>query len=142
MKMSKNFDFAIIGAGVFGAWTAHYLQRSGARVALLDAYGAANSRASSSGETRVIRAGYGPDEMYTRWAVRSLPLWREFFDRVGLRLFHRTGVLWLSHDQDLYTSQLLGVLADAGVPFEKLTAADICRRYPQFSFDDVTWGVL
>ena len=140
--MSKTFDFAIIGAGVFGAWTAHYLQRSGARVALLDAYGSANSRASSSGETRIIRAGYGPDELYTRWAVRSLSLWLEFFDHVGLRLFHRTGVLWLSNDADLYTKQLMDVLAANGVPFEKLAAPDIRQRYPQFSFEDVTWGVL
>jgi len=140
--MGRNFDFAIIGAGVFGAWTAHYLQRSGARVALLDAYGPANSRASSSGETRVIRAGYGPDELYTRWAVRSLPLWREFFDRAGLRPFHRTGVLWLSNDTDPYTKQLVDVLKRNEVHFEKLSEADIRQRYPQLSFDDVTWGVL
>lgn len=142
MPMSKTFDFAIVGAGVFGAWTAHYLQRSGARVALLDAYGAANSRASSSGETRIIRAGYGPDELYTRWAVRSLPLWREFFDHVGLRLFHSTGVLWLSNGADLYTRQLPGVLTCNGVQFEELKASEIRRRYPQFSFEDATWGVL
>jgi monomeric sarcosine oxidase len=140
--MSRRFDFAIIGAGVFGAWTAHYLQRSGAHVALIDAYGAANGRASSSGETRVIRAGYGPDELYTRWAVRSFPLWREFFDHVGLRLFHRTGVLWLCNDADLYTRQLLDVLKNNEVQFEKLSAADIRKRYPQFVFEDVTWGIL
>ncbi len=140
--MDRNFDFAIIGAGVFGAWTAHYLQRSGARVALLDAYGPANSRASSSGETRVIRAGYGPDELYTRWALHSLPLWRDFFDRAGLRLFHRTGVLWLSNDTDPYTKQLVDVLKRNEVHFEKLSQADIRQRYPQLSFDDVTWGVL
>src|SRR5947208_15955279 len=126
--MRRNIDFVVIGAGVFGAWTAHYLQLSGARVALLDAYGAANSRASSSGETRVIRAGYGPDELYTRWAVRSLPLWREFFDRVGLRLFHRTGVLWLCADGDVYTRQLLDVLNNNEVQFEKLSANDIRKR--------------
>ena len=140
--MSRTYDFAVIGAGVFGAWTAHYLQRAGAQVALVDAYGAANSRASSAGETRVIRAGYGPDELYTRWAARSLPLWREFFDRVGLRLFHRTGVLWLCTDEDPYTRQLLDVLKSNEVQFEKLSAADIGQRYPQFVFEDVTWGVL
>ncbi len=140
--MSKSYDFVVVGAGVFGAWTAYYLQRSGARVALLDAYGPANSRASSSGETRVIRAGYGPDELYTRWAVRSLPLWRDFFDRTGLRLFHRTGVLWLSNDTDPYTKQLVDVLKRNEVHFEKLSQADIRQRYPQLSFDDVTWGVL
>lgn len=140
--MGRTYDFAIIGAGVFGAWTAHYLQRSGAHVTLIDAYGAANGRASSSGETRVIRAGYGPDELYTRWAVRSLSLWREFFDRVGLRLFHRTGVLWLSNDKDLYIRQLLDVLKNNDVPFEKLSSEEIRKRYRQFIFEDVTWGVL
>ncbi len=79
----KTYDFAVVGAGVFGAWTAYFLRQSGASVALLDAYGPANSRASSGGETRVIRMGYGPDELYTRWAMRSLPLWREFAARTG-----------------------------------------------------------
>ena len=63
-----TYDFAVIGAGVFGAWTARQLRRSGASVILMDAYGPANSRASSGGETRVIRMGYGPDDLYTRWA--------------------------------------------------------------------------
>jgi sarcosine oxidase len=136
------YDFAVVGAGVFGAWTAHYLRRSGATVTLLDAYGAANSRASSSGETRVIRMGYGPDELYTRWSARSLPLWREFATRTGLDLFHQTGVLWLSNETDLYTRQLFEVLRNCGISCEKLSAEDIRKRYPQLSFQDVTWGVL
>src|SRR5260221_11294343 len=111
----KTSDFAIIGAGVFGAWIAHFLRRSGATVTLLDAYGAANSRASSAGETRVIRMGYGPDELYTHWAMRSLPLWREFFAMIARDLFHRTGVLWLSHDKDPYTQQLFSVLGRNGI---------------------------
>jgi len=135
-------DFAVIGAGVFGAWTAHFLRRSGASVALVDAYGAANSRASSAGETRVIRMGYGPDELYTRWAMRSLPLWREFFARINRDLFHRAGVLWLSNDQDLYTQQLFDVLDRSKIACEKLSAQEIQRRWPQLHFDDVTWGVL
>src|ERR1043166_7885987 len=91
----KTYDVAVIGAGVFGAWTAHFLSRAGASVALLDAYGPASSRASSGGETRVIRMGYGPDELYTRWAMRSLPLWRELSERVGRNFFHQPGVLGL-----------------------------------------------
>src|SRR5437879_1614351 len=53
----KTYDVAVIGAGVFGAWTAYHLERSGKKVALLDAYGPANSRASSGGESRIIRMG-------------------------------------------------------------------------------------
>jgi monomeric sarcosine oxidase len=138
----KTYDFAIIGAGVFGAWTAHFLRQSGASVALLDAYGPANSRASSGGETRVIRMGYGPDELYTRWAMRSLPIWRDFAARTGREIFRQTGVLWLSNDADAYLKSLCSVLAQAGVEGEELTAEDIARRWPQLRFADVTWAVL
>jgi len=70
MKTSPTYDVAVIGAGVFGAWIAYHVQRSGKTIALLDAYGAANSRASSGGESRVIRMGYGADAIYTRWSIR------------------------------------------------------------------------
>ncbi len=139
---NKTYDFAIVGAGVFGAWTAHFLRQSGASVALLDAYGPANSRASSGGETRVIRMGYGPDELYTRWAMRSLPMWREFAARTGHEIFRQTGVLWLSNDADAYVRSLCRVLAQAGVEREELTTEEIARRWPQLRFNDVTWGVL
>ncbi|MGA8231608.1 MAG: FAD-dependent oxidoreductase, partial [Candidatus Acidiferrales bacterium] len=66
MTKTKKYDVAVIGAGVFGAWTAHWLARSGRTVILLDAYGPANSRASSGGESRIIRMGYGGDDLYTR----------------------------------------------------------------------------
>ncbi|MGZ4840809.1 MAG: FAD-dependent oxidoreductase [Candidatus Angelobacter sp.] len=138
----KTYDFAIIGAGVFGAWTAHFLRRSGASVVLLDAYGPGNSRASSGGETRVIRMGYGPDELYTRWAMRSLPLWREFAARTGEELFRQTGVLWLSNDADAYLKSLCSVLAQSGVKREELKTEEIARRWPQLRFHDVTCGVL
>jgi monomeric sarcosine oxidase len=138
----KTYDFAVVGAGVFGAWTAYFLRQSGASVALLDAYGPANSRASSGGETRVIRMGYGPDELYTRWAMRSLPLWREFAARTGREIFRQTGVLWLSDDSDAYLRSLCSVLALAGIEREELKAEEIARRWPQLRFPEVTWGVL
>lgn len=138
----KAYDVAIVGAGVFGAWTAYSLRQNGASVALLDAYGPANSRASSGGETRVIRMGYGPDELYTRWAMRSLPLWREFAARTGREIFRQTGVLWLSNDADTYLRSLCSVLEQAGVEREELKAEDIAHRWPQLRFHDVTWGVL
>jgi len=140
--MSKAYDFVVIGAGAFGAWTAHYLCRTGARVALLDAYGPANSRASSGGETRVIRMGYGPDELYTRWSARSLPVWQELARQTNQQLFHKTGVLWLSSDYDPYTRQLLDVLIKNGTVHEKLSAHEIRRRYPQLLFADATWAVM
>src|ERR1700693_96720 len=75
----KTYDVLVVGAGVFGAWTALQLARRGQRVLLLDAYGPGNSLASSGGESRIIRMGYGADELYTRWAMRSLVQWKELF---------------------------------------------------------------
>src|SRR5260221_409286 len=98
--MNDPYDVAVVGAGVFGAWTAYQLCRSGKRVVLIDAHGPGNSRASSGGESRIIRMGYGADEIYTRSAQRSLQLWQELLARIDLRLFHRTGVLWLAHEDD------------------------------------------
>ena len=140
--MKNTFDFAIVGAGVFGAWTAHFLRQNGASVILLDAHGPANSRASSGGETRVIRMGYGPDELYTRWAMRSLAVWREFAARIGIEIFRQSGVLWLSNDADDYLKSMSNVLLHAGVEQEKLETEEIERRWPQLRFHDVTYGIL
>jgi sarcosine oxidase len=137
-----TYDFAVIGAGVFGAWTARHLRRSGASVVLLDAYGPANSRASSGGETRVIRMGYGPDDLYTRWAIRSLPAWRQLESETGVQIFHQTGVLWLSEDSDEYTLKMLDVLKQQNVVCERLTQGELGSRYPQLHFNQVSWAVL
>jgi glycine/D-amino acid oxidase-like deaminating enzyme len=140
--MRASYDFAVVGAGVFGAWTARYLRRSGASVVLLDAYGPANSRASSGGETRIIRAGYGLDELYTRWAIRSLPLWRAFFAEIGRDLFRRTGVLWLGEATDPHIGQMPQLLSRLGVRCDTLPAEELLRRYPQLHVRGVTLGVL
>src|SRR5271169_893085 len=84
---------AVVGAGAFGGWTALYLLRNGANVTLLDAWGPGNSRASSGGETRIIRGTYGPAVQYTRMAARALELWQENERHWNQKLFHRTGVL-------------------------------------------------
>jgi len=95
MSRQKKYDVAVIGAGVFGAWTAWHLAKRGKRVALVEAYGLGHSRASSGGETRIIRMGYGADELYTRLAKRSLEQWKDFFAATRQPLFLETGVLWM-----------------------------------------------
>src|ERR1043166_7501356 len=137
-------DVAVIGAGVFGTWTAYQLRREGAAVILIDAYGPGNSRASSGGESRIIRMGYGPDEIYTRSAVRSFALWREFFERIKPLppLFHRTGVLWMARGNDPYCEATKKTLQDAGVTIEHLNAEELKNRYSQFHFDDQAWAIL
>jgi hypothetical protein len=72
VNKAATFDSVVVGAGVFGAWTAWHLRKAGQRVLLLDAIGAAHARASSGGESRLTRGSYGSDEVYTRMALDSL----------------------------------------------------------------------
>jgi glycine/D-amino acid oxidase-like deaminating enzyme len=130
-------DVVVVGAGVFGAWTAYHLKRGGARVLLIDQHGAGNSRASSSGETRIIRMSYGADEIYTRAAMRSLVLWRE----VCPALFHQTGVLVTAEPSDPYLIATREVLAHCGVMHDGLKHAAMRKRFPQISLDRETEGV-
>ena len=143
MTDRKSYDVAVIGAGTFGAWTAYYLAKSGASVALLDAYGPANSRASSGGESRIIRMGYGADEIYTRWSLRALPRWKEIFAAAGRpELFQPTGVLWIAHDKYPYAMDTLTALQNHKVPHERLSLMGLRKHYPQIAFDDDAWGIL
>ncbi len=139
----NNYDTVVIGAGVFGAWTAYRLRLAGKTVALLDAYGPGNSRSSSGGESRIIRMSYGADEIYTRWSARSLSAWRAFLDEVGAPgLFHQTGVLWTSSEGDPRAADNLAVLARNGVVFEQLTQSDVERRFRQLRFPGPITAVL
>src|SRR5689334_17868532 len=136
------YDVAVVGAGVFGAWTAYKLRQAGASVLLLDAYGPGNSRASSGGESRMIRMGYGPDEIYTRMSQRSLVLWQELFGEC-YPLFVKTGILWLARDRDPYCEASVATFERLGIKHEKLERDEIARRYPRLALSEaITWGIL
>jgi monomeric sarcosine oxidase len=140
--MSLRYDVAVIGAGVFGAWTAWHFARRGRRVLLVDAYGPGNARASSAGESRIIRMGYGADELYTRWSQRSLVQWKDFFAATSQALFHETGVLWLAGKDDARVQQTAQTLRRCGVPFQELSRAELDKRYPQIGLDGIDKGLL
>jgi monomeric sarcosine oxidase len=138
-----TYDIAIIGAGAFGSWTASWLRRAGRSVLLLDAWGPGHSRSSSGGESRIIRMGYGADEIYTRMAMRSLAQWQELCRSTGQTLFHRTGVLWIARAGDPYSEASRVTLESAGVGVEILSAEELAKRYPQMVLTDArTFGIF
>ena len=133
---------AVIGAGAFGGWTALYVLRRGAQVTLLDAWGPGNSRASSGGETRVIRGTYGPNQPYTKMAARAIQLWKENQQRWNLKLLHQIGVLWMvASGDDQFERGSLAPLRDAGIPYQELSPQELSRRWPQINLEAVHWGI-
>ncbi len=104
---------------------------------LIDQHGAGNSRASSGGETRIIRMAYGADEIYTRGSMRSLAWWKE----VCATLFHNTGVLVTAQPADPYLVATYEVLSRCRVAYERLNASALRKRFPQITLDRGTEGV-
>ena len=137
-------DVVVIGAGAFGTWTAHHLSNAGARVTLVDAYGPGNSRSSSGDESRILRYGYGTDEIYSRLARRSREQWRELDARNGsdLRLWHPCGVLWLAPAGDAYAADTRATLEGGDYPLELLDRTTMGARYPHIDADDIGTAML
>ncbi|HKS76950.1 MAG TPA: FAD-dependent oxidoreductase [Terriglobales bacterium] len=132
----------VVGAGAFGGWAALYLLRQGARVTLLDAWGPGNSRASSGGETRIIRGTYGPNQPYTRMTARAMVLWREHEKQWQRKLMHSIGVLWMAaNGDDAFERGSIAELRKAGIRYEELSQGEMKKRWPQIYLEDVPWGI-
>jgi glycine/D-amino acid oxidase-like deaminating enzyme len=103
----------------------------------MDAWGAGHARASSGGETRVIRAVYGGEPVYIRMARRALDLWREAEQRWGRRIFREVGALWMFAGDDSYAVRSAAPMRAVGLSLDELTTAEAARRWPQLSFAGV-----
>lgn len=133
-------EIAVIGAGVFGAWTALHLQRMGARVMLVDAWGAGHLRGTSCDESRVIRCGYGARAFYSAWAWRALAQWKQFERDVKQQFFVPAGVLWLCAQENEYAVASQSVLRQLKIPVERFDAKSLAKRYPQFNCRDIAFA--
>jgi glycine/D-amino acid oxidase-like deaminating enzyme len=134
-------EVAVVGAGAFGGWTALYLREMGLRVTLIDQYGPGNSRATSGGESRQIRALYGEREIYTRWVLDAFDRWQAREAEWNRRLFFRTGQLSLAREWTRELTETKKVFDRLGVKYESLGRNDLLRRFPQMNMRDIEVGM-
>ena len=144
VQARRSPDIVVVGAGTFGMWTALNLQRLGARVTVVDAYGAGNSRQTSGGETRGVRTSYGDrphGRLWTRWAneaIRKWTAWDEMGrDRLLPRLFFNTGDLILREATSEYIENTRAHWNALGTPYEPLTADEVAYRWPWVRFENL-----
>ena len=132
----------VVGAGVFGTWTAHHLRAAGRDVTLVDAYGPASPRASSGDQSRILRCGYGADEVYSQLARQSLPQWQALEKRTGISIWHGCGVLLLADADDPYAIATRQTLERGGYRPDVLDTTTRRHRYPHLEADDVSLALL
>src|SRR4051794_30638910 len=106
----------VVGAGVFGAALADRLARADWDVTLIDQFEPGDARASSGGESRLLRCSHGADRWHAGSAWRSRELWRE----LDPELFVEVGVAWLAHRRGGWEDDSEVVLRELGVPVERL----------------------
>lgn len=126
-------NVVVIGAGVFGAWSAWFLSQSGHQVTVIDAYGPANSRSSSADHSRVTRCGYGANAIYSQWAQASLDDWRWLSRETGRDLVTTSGALFMGAPADPYVRATHTTLSSLHIPTELLDIDSVHARFPQIS---------
>jgi sarcosine oxidase len=132
----------IVGAGTFGASLAWWLARAGERVTLVDQFAPGDRRASSGGETRLLRCSHGSDVEYAAMARRARTLWQELENESGEDLFVECGVAWFAHCEDGWEAASERTLAAQGIPTERLDISSAMRLYPSFRGEDLAFVLL
>lgn len=135
-------EIAVIGAGVFGGWTALTLRERGYKVTLLDAYGPGNPRASSGGETRHLRAGYGAKKIYSDWAFQAMTAWKAREKEFGRRLLDPAPRIQMAASLTPELSAQKAVFDALKIPYAILGQDELRRRWPQINFDDIGLAFL
>jgi sarcosine oxidase len=128
----------IVGAGAFGSSIADRLAADGWSVVLVDQFEPGDERASSGGESRLLRYSHGEAEWYARSAWRARELWRE----LDPGLLVEAGVVWFAHREDGWEAASERVLRALGIPVQRLDPIDAGRLFPSFSGDDLTFALF
>ncbi len=131
----------IVGGGTFGASLAWWLAGRGDEVTLVDQFGPGDVRATSGGETRLIRCSHGADADYARSARRARTLWRELEAESGADLLSECGLVWFAHGDTGWEAESLRVLTELGIPAEREPVEAAGRRFPSFRGDDLAWAL-
>src|SRR5216684_2873711 len=85
----------VVGAGVNGVTTGIELRKRGHKVSLIDPGPLPHPLAASTDISKAVRAAYGADQDYTALAERSIPIWRQWNDEFGTKLYHEVGVMFV-----------------------------------------------
>ncbi len=139
--MARPYDVAVVGLGATGSQALLALARRGLRVVGLDRFAPPHAHGSSHGRSRIIRQAYYESPAY-------VPLVRDAWDR-WVALAHDTGQPLLEQTGGLMLGPAAGTLvagAEAsarahGLAHERLRAAELRRRFPQFQVGDAIEGL-
>ncbi len=134
--MTNEFDAIVLGLGGIGSGAAYWLAKSGARVAGFEQFEFGHARGESHDHSRIIRLSY-VTPAYVRLAKLAYAAWAEVERDSGEAIVYRTGGLDIGpRNGAIPLDGYAAAMRSEGVPYERIDAAEIRRRWPQFRIDD------
>jgi len=132
----RRYDAIVIGVGGMGSAAVYHLARRGQRTLGLEQFDIPHDRGSSHGTNRIIRLAYWEHPSYVPLLLRAYELWRELEHRAGERLLIITGGIDAGPED---SRTVAGSLLSCGLHHlrhEKLSAAELRRRFPGYRLAD------
>lgn len=123
-------DVIIVGLGAMGSAAAYHLARRGLNVLGFDQYHPPHTLGSTHGKTRIIREAYFEHPLYVPLVRRAYDLWKELEERVDGGIYRRTGGLMLGPPEGTIVGGATRSAIAHGIPHERLSNRDVCRRFP------------
>jgi sarcosine oxidase len=135
-----SYDAIVVGLGGIGSAAAYRLAAAGGspRILGLEQFELGHDRGASSDVSRITRLSYHRRD-YVELAIAAQAAWREIERASGETILTMTGGLDLAppgaaESLDDYAAAMTA----AGVPFDRLDAVQVTRRWPQWRLDPET----
>jgi sarcosine oxidase len=137
-----SFDYIVLGLGGLGSAAAYWLaRRAGGDVLGIEQFELGHPRGESEDHSRIIRLSYHTPG-YVELAKRAYEAWSALEADAGEQVVLETGGLDLGPRVSAIPLETYAEsMRAAGVPFERLDAAEIMRRWPQFTLSDDVHGL-
>src|SRR5437588_11443640 len=114
------------------------LAARGVSVIGIDQYEPPHAHGSTHGETRVTRLAIGEGSEHVPLVRRSHELWRQIEAQTGTSLLTQCGGLILAKPTSVFFNQTLASAEHYEIAHEKLSSAEVARRFPMFVADERT----
>lgn len=129
----NEYDAVVVGAGINGLCAAWWLQKRGARVAIVEQHALGHTHGSSHGRSRITRSAYA-DAAYVRlMQVAHGEAWPALEADVGLPLRTRRDGCFFGPVDGPFRAYVAAVGA-VDVDAEVIDAPEARRRFPVFRF--------
>lgn len=133
--MKTAYEYIVVGCGGIGSAAAYWLARAAGREVLaIEQFALGHERGESQDHSRIIRLAYHAPA-YTALTRHTYAAWAAAEDESGVQLVHRTGGLdfeLVAGEQPQYIGHYADSMDAAGIAYERLGAAEVMARWPQF----------